>query len=72
MNDVFNMLKDFFGKAKKFSLVKKVLLVATIVLALVYALTSCTSTRSMAVTVDKAEKVDIHLTDSINGQLPFI
>lgn len=39
-------------------------------LAAVLAFSSCTSTRSMSVSVDKAEKVDIHLTDSISSVYP--
>lgn len=50
---------------------KGLALLAAALLAAVYLFCSCTSTRSMSVSVDKAEKVDIHLTDSINGQMPL-
>lgn len=50
---------------------KGLALLAAALLAAVYLFCSCTSTRSMSVSVDKAEKVDIHLTDSVNGQIPM-
>lgn len=66
------LFKTVLSAAKALSTPKKVILVVLITLAAVFCLSSCTSTRTMSVSVDKAEKVNINLTDSINGQLPFI
>lgn len=72
--DWFSKLIDLFRKAEKFSLTKRILIILAVCLGLAAALfggSSCSSTRSMSVTVDKAEKVDIHLKDSINAQVPM-
>lgn len=53
------------------STAKRIIFVA-VVAAITWLLVGCTSTRSMAVSVDKAEKVEIHLTDSLQGTLPFL
>lgn len=65
-------IKEFFASAKSFSPFKKVLIVLIVVLGLIYALSSCTSMRSTSVRVDKAEKVDINVTDSISGVYPTL
>lgn len=64
-------IKDFFSTAKTFTPFKKGLIIVIVLLGLIYALCSCTSMRSTSVRVDKAEKVDINVTDSIAGSLPM-
>lgn len=41
------------------------------IIAVIVFFSSCSSTRSMSVSVDKAEKVDIHLKDSLGTAIPF-
>lgn len=35
-------------------------------------LSACTSTRTVSVSVDKAEKVEVHVKDSLNSYYPQI
>lgn len=73
--DLFSKLVEFFRSASSWSVAKRILLIIAVLAAMCFALfgsTACTSHRSMSVSVDKAEKVNINLTDSINGQIPFI
>ena len=65
-------LIEFLRKAKSFSLTKKILLVVLVVIAMVFALASCTTTRMMSVSVDKAENVRINMTDSVSGIYPTL
>lgn len=60
----------YLSKAKYLSTPKKVILVLLVTLAAIFCLCSCTSYRSTSVTVDKAEKVDINVKDSINSVYP--
>lgn len=41
------------------------------IIAAIIFFSSCSSTRSMSVSVDKAENVDIHLKDSLGTAIPF-
>ena len=41
------------------------------IIAVIVFFSSCSLTRSMSVSVDKAEKVDIHLKDSLGTAIPF-
>lgn len=70
------MLPDWFlsllNAAKSGSTLKKVLLLLAALAALGFCLASCTTTRSMSVSVEKAEKVNIHMLDSINAASPFV
>lgn len=65
-------IKEFFRNARTFSPLKKGLIIVIVLLGLIYALCSCTSMRSTSVRVDKAEKVDINVTDSISGVYPTL
>lgn len=69
------MQKDEFMNliaiAKKFTTRKKILLMVAILAALAFLLYSCSSHRSFSVSVDKAEKVNVQYTDSIDANSPF-
>lgn len=49
----------------------RIILIIIVALASAVIMFSCTSSRNISVTVDKAEKVDIHVSDSINAVNPF-
>lgn len=71
MEKIITFLSEFFGRASSYSVLKKTLLVLCVAAAVAFAVCSCTSMRSTSVTVDKAEKVDIQITDSIAGKMPI-
>lgn len=52
------------------SLLKKILLTLAVIAALAFALSSCTSTRNMSLTIDKAENVQVNMTDSVTAAYP--
>ncbi|MDE5568269.1 MAG: hypothetical protein K2J12_07485 [Muribaculaceae bacterium] len=61
---------DYIRNLRGASTLKKVLFVLALVAAVVYALTSCTSTRNMSLTIDKAESVNVNMTDSVTAVYP--
>lgn len=61
---------DYIRNLRGASTLKKVLFVIAFVVALVYALTSCTSTRNMTLSIDKAENVQVNMTDSVTAAYP--
>lgn len=50
---------------------KKILIVIASVIAAIY-LVSCTSTRNITLSVDKADNVNISVTDSLNSVYPTL
>lgn len=72
--DLFSKLVEFFRSASKWSVAKRVLLIIAVLAAIIFALfgsTSCSSHRSFTVSVDKAEKVNVQYTDSIDATSPL-
>lgn len=64
-------IKEIITSLASLSTFRRVIIVVLVSLAVVCALFGCTSMRSTSVRVDKAEKVDINVTDSIAGSLPM-
>lgn len=64
-------IKNFLAQASKFTTRKKILLMVAVLAALAFLLDSCSSHRSFTVSVDKAEKVNVQYTDSIDATNPF-
>lgn len=71
MDKYVNMFKDFLGRVKSLSTAKKIIFVFIALFLAMFAVSSCTSTRSVSFQVDKAEKIDIKLNDSIQTVLPL-
>lgn len=67
-NDEF---MNLLAAAKKFTTLKKILLMVATLAALAFFLFGCSSHRSFSVSVDKAEKVNVQYTDSIDANSPF-
>lgn len=67
----FDDFKNLIAIAKKFTTRKKIMLMVAILAALAFLLDSCSSHRSFTVSVDKAEKVNVQYTDSIDANSPF-
>lgn len=63
--------KNLIAIAKKFTTLKKILLMVATLAALAFFLFGCSSHRSFTVSVDKAEKVNVQYTDSIDANSPF-
>lgn len=64
-------LNNFIATAKKFTTTKKILLMVATLAALAFLLFGCSTNRSFSVSVDKAEKVNVHYTDSIGATNPL-
>lgn len=64
-------VKNLIATAKKFSTLKKILLMVAFLAALAFFLFGCSSHRSFSVSVDKAEKVNVQYTDSIDANSPL-
>lgn len=72
--DYLTKLVEFFRSASSWSVTKRVLLIIAVIAALGFLLfgsVSCSSHRSFSVTVDKAEKVNVQYTDSIDANSPL-
>ena len=69
MNNLDRLI-DWLRNMRGASLTSKILLILAVVAALAFALTSCTSTRNMSLTIDKAESVNVNMTDSVTAVYP--
>lgn len=67
----FEEFKNLIAIAKKFTNLKKILLMVAVLAALAFFLFGCSTNRSFSVSVDKAEKVNVHYTDSISATNPL-
>lgn len=63
--------RKFLDYIQGLSTFKKILLVIASVIAAIY-LVSCTSTRNITLSVDKADNVNISVTDSLNSVYPTL
>lgn len=67
----YNLFKNFIASAKNFTLLKKILLMVAVLAAIAFFLFGCSSHRSFSVSVDKAEKVNVQYTDSVDATNPL-
>lgn len=63
--------RKFLDYIQGLSTFKKILFVIASVIAVIY-LVSCTSTRNITLSVDKADNVNISVTDSLNSVYPSL
>lgn len=66
----FDKLIDWLRNMRGASLTSKILLILAVVAALAFCLSGCTSTRNMSLTIDKAENVQVNMTDSVTAAYP--
>lgn len=72
--DYISKLVEFFRSASTWSVTKRILFIIAVIATLGFLLfgsLSCSSHRSFSVSVDKAEKVNVQYTDSIDANSPL-